>query len=120
MSWKKFGRGVLKGVKVAANFAPVISKFGPIGMGAAVTLRLVAKLDGPHVEPYVELVEHIAQTVKNGWPDYEQVKENAVEYYVNCLRTAGVTEFDASDIDFDVASAIKHVKNEVALDAIEA
>ena len=118
MTWGKFGEGVLKGVKIASQFTPVIGMFGPIGMLAAGSLRLAAKIEGPQVKPYADLVNYIAKALKDGILE-DDLHGPATAKFISDVVEVTDEEPDRSDVEMAYWSALKHVKGEVALDLIE-
>ncbi len=119
MSWKKFGEGVLKGVKVASHFAPTIGMFGPIGLAVAGGLRIAAKIEGPQVKPYAELVKYIADQIKGGAAEDERLHVDATTKFIRDVSAITDEEPEKSDVEMAYWSALKHVKGEIGIDAIE-
>ena len=120
MSWGKFGGGVLKGVKVAAQFSPILGILPVPGAGLiAGGLRIAARIDPEEAEPYIELTQYIAEQIRKGLPEDARLRADATALYINRVKTKTGNEPPDRNVGLAYYSALAHVRGELGLDAIE-
>lgn len=120
MSWKKFGEGVLKGVKVASQFSPLLAVLPMPGASIiAGGLRIAARIEPEDAEPFIELTQYIAEQIRKGVPEDERLRADATALYINRVKEKTGNEPPDRNVGLAYYSALAHVRGELGLDAIE-
>jgi len=120
MGFKKFlTNDLLKGVKVASQFAPLIALVPGPGMLIAGGLMIAARIDPEDTEPFLELTQYIAAQIKKGVPEDSRLRADATALYINRVKADTGEEPPDRNVGLAYYSALAHVRGELGLDAIE-